>query len=701
MRAWVVLLALLLLPLPVLGQAPATVLSDPKGDVLAGPPGSGQPAPPEAYGYLDLESLSVSEQDDTFTFVVKVADLRSYSETPTEGGVIDVAFLHNDREFRLSILRFNFFGGSTSVSLYARPAGGSDWAYQWRDPNAIQADEAADTYTVVVPRGDLADAQGAPPFLGRNLEQFEATSRSLLSNPDLGIFGGDPVAEVPFQVVDRMPNQGREGVFPVTKGLAQTGHARLQSAEPRRASNGEASTFVFSVTARNLGDNSDVFTLSTRDVPSNWVVTLPQPVVELAGGDAAELPVVLSTPFAHQHGTFTTFIVELTSVADPTSVGRVELGLTFLEVPQPAGHHDTLYFHSVAAEGFGGTFGTAFAGNDGRVYMNAAEQHEGDSSVAVTGTQTGLNARNTQTSASYRWWIPLDPGLQMGLDFDITRPGKVVLPIETTMVQPGAQVSGRLVWVDADFPVTPNTVELAAVATIGTFASDAADLGPDARRLYELDVAIDPVADLIPYKSSNNIILIVTLNTTRPGTVLAAEAPRLAPGGSLQLPLYEYHDPIVGSFQSGSGAKLRLLGQPNVVRNPGAVAHFAGEISGPKGAYSLELLGVNNEWARLAGKSTVQLPASGPIGFDVIVDIPKDARDGDRADLVLQATPASGGAATLLRLLVEVDTDSTHPDDREHIGGLGEGKKKSPGAPVLFVSLAILGLAWAARRSRL
>ena len=684
----VLLLVLLLAPGATAQSAapPVEVLQDGTGDLEAEAEGQKAPFDADAYTDMDLTGLTVEERREAFVFTVAVADIKEPQEENGEGGLISVRFRHNDREFDLQIDQNSIVGSFTDAYLLARPVGTEEWSWVWYDPEAVSVDRAGDAFVIAVPREQLADEVGAPPFVGRSLQGFWAESRTLFSGASFfNLNGQGGLVRSPLYIRDRMPDDGMGTVdVEVRLGLAQVGHLVLHSDDPRRASNGEASTFVFEAYAHNTGGDDDLAVLAAKDVPSGWSVVFPHPVIALEAGQTATFPVVVSTPFAHQHGSAKTFVVEATSESAPTAVGRVELGLTYLATPQPAGHHDTLYFHSLSGEGFTGTPADEVLGWD-RAFMNAAETFDGDEAIPVSGSN-GLYVDDTVYTV-YGWQVPLDPGLRMGLDFDLEGQAELTVPIKATLAELQATLTAELVlvqggwWFDEDNP------------RLATFKAEPVDLLPGDEKTYTLTSPIDPAADLVPYERGQSLVLGIRLTSSRPPTFLADEAPVLLPGGSLRLPLFEYHDPVDEVFQAdGDGPRLAAVGAAERLANPGDTVRFPVDLSnpGPESRFGLSVVGLHAEHVRLPGGGSVTVPRDGTARIDVEVDVPETMADGERIDIVLQAD-AEDQLPALVRLVVEADTEKEHEGDAP--APAADGGKESPGAASILLLGAVLALA--------
>lgn len=521
--------ALLLVP-----ATQAAWLEDALGDVQVVADGvpAGLPASP-AYASMDLLGLDIVEEADAFTFRLQVDDLAQADDKAPDGEICDVFLAHNDREFRLHVTRLTpaLIGGR--ATLLAREAGG---AWDTHSEADLQAtfDLATDTITLRLARADLVDASGAAPFPGRVLDDVHALCRNHASG--VSVVGGVTPTS-PLIVRDDLPDAGMEpGAWPVTIGAAQTGHALLTSPQPFRSSNGEATTFRYNVTAHNLGAARDEFVLVARDVPSNVNITLASDRIILEGGAQEAFPVWVSVPFAHEHGSTTSFILELASVSDAGSVGRLEMGARYLAVPQPSGHHDTLYLHTYPQDGVTDTAVATLPGlygNDG--YLNTLQEDPGDSRDPLTFS----SASNGVAEDTGTWELALNPGLRMGLDVDLSRLGQLSVsfgsrtPMELT-------VSAEVYVYGAGDPVVVARMAPTVTTVSGEVSSVIGELVPD------------PAADVVAYAPGRQLVLEVRTTNTAPSALLAVDTPWLLPGGWLRLPLLDYHDSVAEMPETGT-----------------------------------------------------------------------------------------------------------------------------------------------------
>lgn len=697
MRAWtVVLLALMMVPIPVVAQdagdqvfeEPVRVLDDATGDYyvsLRDGPGINDPIP--YYEFLDMDWLDITESDEGFLFTIKVVDIEGpLDETVgfSDGGFFWIHFRHNDWDYRLEIERPS---GQLEIEYFAVLRGkfmdADDWGFLWRDDENIAWDLNSDTISFFLARDEIPDGRGAAPYLGRSLTDFWviASQRSSHAEAD---FNGQTL-QFPWELFDRMPDTGvGEVAFNVQGGLQQSGHAQLQSDEPYRASNGEATTFLYTVNATNTGDAPDLFALEAIRVPNGWIVDLPLAGVQLDGGESIAVPVLVTTPFAHIHGGTQEFVLEMRSTTDPGAVGRIELGVRYLEIPQPAGHHDVVFLHSIAntqTASFNSVFAALFQPS-GSMYFNTLETDESADDVPVTAF-AGLGL------AEFTWFIPLEPTLRLGMDWDLTRTGETSFEIQSLVPIQDATLDGTFLLRqagDGNFFFGDSGTPLAS------FSDSGISWGPGATNGFTLPITPLDAGDYIPYAASNELWLRIDLSGTGISVFNQNTVPALDAGGWFKLPLLEYEDDISDAFDALSGARMAPLTPPTRDANPGDVILFDVELSASdaaSGDYRLELSGAHADWATIVTDDRVPVGTE-PVTASVVVEVPDTAEDGDRADLFLQAVHASDPQRRgLIRLVVDVDTDTEHDDDAASLAGFGgDDDKKSP-VGVLLVPLGI------------
>lgn len=669
MRLLLVALVAALL-MPTIAAEPIRVITDPLGDMVAElKDGPGINDPTGHYDFQDLEWIDVTEEKDGFWFTVKVASIEVELDNTvgfSDGGYMRIFFVHNDWDYFLEIERPS---GQLFIEYYARLYSKSvesdDWGRIWvKDDTTF--DLNANTITQFVPRIDLPDAKGASPFPGRSLTEFYAITgqRSSDFRGELGNTG--QTFEAPWHLGDVAPDGGPSDIpVPIVFGLQQSGNAQLVSDEPYRASNGEETTFIYTVNATNTGDVADLFVIEAVGVPGSWDVTVPLPAVELGPGESIAVPVLLHTPFAHQHGGTQEFMVTMTGTEIPSSIGRIELGIRFLETPQPAGHHNEIFFHSTLSPitlSFNSAFTTLFAPN-GQLFFNTNEQDETNENEPITGFGFTFGQETT-----YFWEIPLNPTLRMGLDFDTANLGQFIGEFESVLPLNDAVLTGELLLVGED--PNGNGNQRAGfddeVTVLATFRTDPESISAGGSILVDVPVTVTPEADYIPYDPANNIIVQIQITGTGATVPNQNTAMTMLPGGKMVLPMFEYEDDITDIFQTLVGPHMEAT-VPVRSANPGDLIRFdvaMHDTGAASGDYSLTFTGDGASIASIVEGSSASLAADGNTPITVAVNVPADARHGEQIDVFLQAiNKADAVKRGIVRLVVEVDTENEWDDD--------------------------------------
>lgn len=734
MRGVKVLLAVLLVAAafpPAQGQgASAAILEDASGDMQTMAAGNPVGPPAGRFAATDLVSLLVEETATDLAFRLGVGSLAANPEAPLfESTMYTVDFSHEGVVYRAMMFRQTTgadaeYGGRAYVYDAGRDS------YNQLEEILVTADPASNVVVATVPRSLLLDEHGSAPFPGRVLTGFHARSASLGFGDWEIPLGPGGSQQVPMTgVQDTMPDSGNGTLdFPIRLGLAQSGVARLKADVPVRASNGEATTFVFSVNATNMGPPQR-FVLATSAVPGTWQVDLPSTLIEIPANSTVTIPVLVSMPFAHQHGTLQTFNLEMVGRNNPADIGRVQLGVRFVQPPQPAGHHDTQYLHTFTADGdqtFVTLFSTLFGFDPNQMYFNTLtpDEDENDAKTPVGGTARTVFPPTVPPTQGYTWSVPLSPGLALGLDFDLTRVGSIKVAVDTTLPMQGAVLTGRLVHTipdgrdcgrnrpgqEDDDACTVDDFYYGAgthvtAATIGPSAP--VDVGAATKgTLFEAPITATPAGDYLPFNAQATFVLQLNLTFLRlDGFIGPKDVPKVA-GGEITLPLLEYHDPVDQVFSSLSSLMITVHGDQQRLVNPGKTALYSLELMNhAEGAasYDLEVSGIGASWAQIVGDRRITVPGGSSRALGVAVTAPAGAADGEASDLVFAAIDTRDPSArTLARLLTTVDTEAEHPDDSAMVPGLQDqlSAKDAPslGAPLAALALAFLALALRRRR---
>lgn len=628
------LIVLLLAPL-----AGAQVAEDPAGDPAFETGDAQLTAPVLRSG--DLRLLEVEENVDGFMVWVGVESTSGTgAATPADATFYDVAMDFHGHPYRLDMT----FGPSGEVwPPSARVVDAAEERIIDRPVLQIEAERVG----AFIERGLLRDRDGAEPGIGDTLDEVSVVARTVYIDQGASF-------------IDHMPDTGTVS-YEVAQGVPQTGHVRLGSPLPMRQSNGGAGTWVFGVTAVNSGD-PDTFDLAVADAPEDWEMRLPFDVLELEGTQT--FPVLVVTPFGHEHDDTQTFTVEAASRSDPSAVGRVALGIHYPQVPQPAGHHATLWLHSTDdPSGLDALVEPTSGWNPGlQAYMNALEADDNDAQIAVPAADSNLAVLE---DALYQWDIPLSPSLQIGLDFMPGQMGSLTFPIHTTSPLMGATLHGSLLHVGE------GTTVLADAPRV-----ELGDLAADSDVIAELVLTPTPESDLVPFEDGAQMVLQVVLDQDTSAAEGPVRNPELMPGGVLHLPLAEYRDPVGGFLEIADGLRFDAgLSQSAV--NPGRTTVVPLELhnDGEATEVHFDVVGLLAQWVEVP--EPVRLEAGEHASIDVAIAAPADAANGTVAELIVTArSPDRPFDTALAKVIVQVDDtrdieDQARRDVHKNAPGLG------------------------------
>ena len=491
-------------------SAAEPVASDPEGDVvhrtlLADVEGG----PPAA----DLLALDVAARGDGLDLTA--AHAGDPGDPSSLGGV------ETTLSFRFGALRYAVVAGE-GVVLWATDESGEPQ----RRVADLEGGRDGPSLRFRLPYEVVRDEAGAPLAPDRALEDIVVTtsSREAVEGPDpeRGFF----CCTTWWTAHDRMPDEGA-----VTYRIpGQTGAGLiLSSATPFRASNGGPDRFVFTLAAENQGPAAVSARLVLDGVPPDWTVTAPDGTLRLAPGGTASFPVVLETAGRHRHGGAEAFTIRL--AGDATAEAR--LGVHYLDVAQPGGHHRNLYFHNAALEG-GVIEQAGYA--PGRLWMNTLAEDPADDGAPVDSTTSSFGGEEA------RWSLCLAEGLRLGLaqrtdaaglletTFSSGRPyGPVRLEGTLYHYGPGPAVGA------CDAAAYRAQRNETVVARIGPTEAQEVD-GPTR---FAADAV--PAIDRLRHEPGAALVLELvarfgTPDTQAPGPLV------LEPGGRLMLPLEDHQD---------------------------------------------------------------------------------------------------------------------------------------------------------------
>lgn len=644
-----------------------SVAPDPSGDVQGNTPaGPAIPEPIGAFPYIDITDLIIEETDTELQFTIQVVSTEGAKQR--FGSHFQLNFQHETTEFQLVLavpLEPPPFVSPAQAALTRRPTGSENFA----PAGNVTVTESDTGYTISIPRTTLADEEGIVPGPGRSLTGITLTSDEAAT--EFSAFRGFG-AELVIHYQDHA--QGTD--YPIQIGQASQGTARLSSPKAMRSSNGEAGTFAYDFYLENEGPTTATYSLAATQVPTGWDVSIPIAAYQLEPKQRVHGVVITAVPFNHIHGSQDRFHLEATNIKTGTIDATIALGVAYLTIPQPSGHHPTTYIHTAAMQdtGPGSLEGVAT-----EPYMNNVEDDGIDTHAAIAPIyfDAGENPTN------YIWCIRLDPALKLGLhakDEDGLFSGR----FHSTLPMDGA-ISGRLLVSGRNNDPT-STTESDCLQEPGihfaTIQATSANL-PAGGTSVEVNAPITVATPgiQVPDGENQNLVLELTYSLARPGGLQATEGLVMDPGATMRLALEEYHEVYVQP--ESNGARLTSEGPLKVARAPGKAAVFSLQIEGPQGNYDLSRIGTNSAWLSLPATASPGRP------FNVGVVIPSDAVNGQEGNIIIQAVNKDSATTALARIVVTVDDQATE-DDSDLLGSTKSNEAPSLAASLLIAALAMI-----------
>ncbi|HLE47656.1 MAG TPA: hypothetical protein VI818_05110 [Candidatus Thermoplasmatota archaeon] len=219
-------------------------------------------------------------------------------------------------------------------------------------------------------------------------------------------------------------------------------------------------------------------------------------------------------------------------------------------------------------------------------------------------------------------------------------------------------------------------------------------------------------AELLPYIPGSNLILEIRLGTDTPQAFTSIPGLyyyRNTPGAQLvvkqsllQLPLFEYHDPVDQAFLNIGSLALRALDLHEKSVNPGRSTVFRFDITNEADVSQhlrLGAEGINAEWATVDGGTELTLEPRERRQATLVVSAPDDAQPGERAELFFVAESIDDPAVVALARVRATVVDVEAADITDEAGILERRElSKTPGTSLPVLALAVLALAALVRR---
>lgn len=653
--------------------------TDPEGDVAYHDPNLGQVPAARDHPSIDIVSVLLhGETEETLTLTLEVA-----GEDPAQTeGRIQAGFTFD--ALRYTVSDDGCEGDPSRPAM--RVSAGLGGAEQLGCLEGGWLDET--TFEVTVPKAWIRDRASLPLGIGRWVEDLQAQSVEPVAvtvTPQGAIAG--------ILARDEAPDDGGfPGRLVMALGPGALGDLVLSTPAALRASNGGPDTLVFPVTVANRGAADDAMLLEATQLPADWQVRTPGRL-SVAAGQERTFPVVLTTASAHSHGSTQTFVLEATSEAGER--GQLELGIHYLDIPQLAGHHSTVFFHSLVAAPSGGIEDVpGLAGEDHVPWFNTLSEQEG-ADEAPFGTNVFKDDNRQDLVFQSRWSIPLDPALLIGMDFAPERSGALDVHFVTDLEDERSvgrfDVAARLMHCHPQDSEGEESGEHGCPTGSWFELADAGaatfQVEPDSAWTWSPELDVTDYADLVPYVDGSNIALWID------GEMTASSFPRIDPTLSkMQLPLNEYKDPIDATFEALTSLQLIPLDRFEKLAHPGQTVWFSFELASKGAARSVEAraFGHNADWATVLPEVVQGLAADGRHGYTVRVDVPEDARVSEFAEVLLIVEDVDDGVTAVSKMRVQVTDD---PVPEEEAPDLAPRPKSTPAVSVLLAAIALAGAA--------
>ncbi len=637
--------------------AESVAIEDPAGDTQSSAPA----------GFVDLRRATVSWNETALSAAFELEGPMDPSPA-TYPFFADywLEFAFGGERFRLAgMYANNPLSGIDSQGVFLRPP------QLWRQADGGWARVEAPTawpspLSWSVQWSGIRTASEAFPNPGQTVELLSAGSHwdedsSSVHESGPGKSSASDDATFPAGALVRVPGS----LSPI---VASTPH-------PVRFSNGEATTFHWPVDVHN-GLASGVDLAVRAEAPANLVPSVPG-AIHLAAGETKPVQVYVTVPFAHDHGSDVTIRLVLEGGGETV---QYPLQIHYPEVPQPAGHHPTLFLHGrVSNEGAGTTQG-------GQGWMNALEDDPDSTASLLSGTPATCPGDSV---ASEAWWLPLKPALRIGLDADPARQGLLKGTFEETRVRAAGTLHASLELHDAatmgDWNSAPFQPD-AWTTSVDIPAATGAGTTP-----FEMPILIRPELDRVEPTTQQNLALRLVYcvaGSDAAGTSGALSIGGIRAGAFLQLPLYEFHDVLA---IEGSQLVQMSVGTPGVRAAPGSTVPWEVRVTVPPG-HRARTYAIGSAVGLVDFQGPDEVAGEATLG--VALKVPSDARAGDLLEFIVVAEGTTDAAVSGgIRLSVTVDPDAPLVQ-----GAASEGKE-SPLGPAAFAGLA-LALALAGRRAR-
>lgn len=672
LSVWIVMMFLvpavpgepIMLPLDLL--PPTVVLEDAVGDV------TGTPVPLGGPSFIDIERVEMELLEDALRFSVAIADPTAL--TNYEGSFHDapvwLGFETRGTQF-LAVIRVQPSPAEVNEDELFRPyefyrLEGQSWRLQFRMDPVAEFDQGL--FHMHVPYERIQDLEGFPISPGDVVTPLALRSQyhagGVYFDPNRDIDPGEE--RVQQQRYNDMVEIPADAVLPL--GVQEVTDILLTAATPVKFSNGGGS-FHWELEIRNLGDEPHVL---HREWMASEDVELEAPAfVSMEAGETKVIHLYATLPSRHEHGGED----EVVSIGyfDGPIGARTEVAVRYLLVPQPAGHHDTVYLHGWAS-GAPGREDIAFP--DGGV-INTQEFYEGWEASGVEAS-VGVCRTSAGGANSIEWIFRLSPGLRIGLDAEMDKTGLLEFSFES-----GLPLAGEL-WARLQLRSLNNGEKATLREADEWTAVQDVQLEAQSSQSFVIDLPMPPELDRVePQTNMPNLFLnILVCPTEQAEQVLLADQFVMATNLRAKLPLVDYKE-VLDVSPTIDGLMLSTESVP-VEAEAGRAILFEIAMDAQPGPYSLAVVGPDAQRFELLSKDHVE----GSTTAWVAAFVPEDSKAGALIQaFFLVSDDEAPDRTALLPLAIEVVEDAERDDSAEIANLRNAGDRATP-----FPLVSVLGL---------
>lgn len=499
----------------------AATYEDPSGDVVVS---FGVPHPGVRVRDVDIVEVEVIENliEDSIDFRITTVASPFNTGESNQPSLRHAWFHHGKQSFRIDFIpaaNGNLAGQWELIETYF------SGAHTWLNYTAggdLRIDDNGRTLTASIPRLLLQEIAFVGPGMVIPDVLFEAR-RAVVAQ---ACCGEDHQQQLP-DYTDFYPNSPGLDVE-LTYGVESTPDLLIWSPSMIRGSNGGAMTIVFPM---ELTSKHDDVSIRVEGAPPSWNIATPidsldRPVEGLI------IPVVITAEFAHQHGV----IDFLTIVAEGGGeTARAPVGIEYLEVPQPTGHHSTVWLHAmpvVTGNPLDAAFGTPHV-----LIMNAkqddvrAAQDASVPGIRPNTTNPGPNNPGLNYHRDWSWTIPLDPPMKLGVDPILDGRGNLDFTLRSP-VDGVSRITAAVEWIEGG--EATSFFEGVTEMTVAVGEND-----------VELRLNPTEQAGYRNNAGSSQLQLRITAETSIAMPDPQDQDMHLLGGGAMTLPLHEFSDSIV------------------------------------------------------------------------------------------------------------------------------------------------------------